>query len=102
MPERAKVLYLPAAVRDLEEIVDYVRRDGLTRAEKLLDKLEVEIGRLARFPRLGVIPKDMHLARKGYRILIVDNYLVFYVVRGKTVRVRRVIHGARRYQFLLD
>lgn len=100
MPDRAKLTYLPAAVRDLEEIVDYVRRDSLERATKLLDKLEAEIGRLARFPRLGVVPRDQHLARKGYRVLIIENYLVFYVANRKTVRIRRVIHGARRYEFL--
>lgn len=101
MPERVKLIYLPAAVRDLEEILDYVRGDSMERAAKLLDKLEVEIGRLARFPRLGVTPKDPHLARKGYRVLIIENVLVFYVVLKNAVRIRRVIHGARRYEFLL-
>jgi len=101
VPERVKLIYLPAAVRDLEEILDYVRGDSMERAAKLLDKLEVEIGRLARFPRLGVIPSDPHLARKGYRVLIIENYLGFYVVLKNAVRIRRVIHGARRYEFLL-
>ena len=101
MPEYVKVTYLPAAVRDLEEILDYVRRDSLERAEKLLVKFEAEIARLARFPQLGVMPKDPYLASKGYRVLIIENYLVFYVAAKRTIRIRRVIHGARRYDFLL-
>jgi hypothetical protein len=36
----------------------------------------------------------------GYRMLVVDKYLVFYVVK-KIIQIRRVIHGARRYSFLL-
>ena len=35
-------------------------------------------------------------------MLVVDDYLVFYVITGRTVQVRRVIHGARRYEFLLS
>jgi hypothetical protein len=31
----------------------------------------------------------------------VADCLVFYVVIGRTVQIRRVIHGARRYEFLL-
>jgi hypothetical protein len=37
----------------------------------------------------------------GYRMLVVDKYLVFYVVKKKIIQIRRVIHGARRYSFLL-
>jgi len=33
--------------------------------------------------------------------LVVDKYLVFYVVKSKTVQIRRVIHGARQYEFLI-
>lgn len=101
MADRAKLIYLPAAVHDLEEILDFVRRDSIERAAKLLGKLDTEIARLARFPRLGVVPKDPRLARKGYRVLVIANYLVFYVADKGSIRIRRVIHGARRYQFLL-
>lgn len=52
---------------------------------------------MARFPHLGVVPKDNRLLRDGYRALVVLNYLVFYVVRGPTVEIHRVLHGARDY-----
>jgi len=57
---------------------------------------------LASNPFLGVIPKDERLKKLGYRMLIVDKYLVFFVVKTKTVQIRRIIHGARRYGFLLQ
>ena len=43
----------------------------------------------------------LKLKKLGYRILIVEKYLVFYVVKNKTVQIRRIIHGARRYDFLI-
>jgi hypothetical protein len=33
--------------------------------------------------------------------LVVDKYLVIYVLKSKKVQIRRVIHGARKYSFLL-
>ncbi|NIM11580.1 MAG: type II toxin-antitoxin system RelE/ParE family toxin [Candidatus Aminicenantes bacterium] len=35
-------------------------------------------------------------------MLVVDKYLVFYVVKdqSKTVQIRRILHGARKYDFL--
>jgi len=34
-------------------------------------------------------------------VLVVGDYLVFYVVVRRKVQIRRVLHGARRYDFLL-
>ena len=46
-------------------------------------------------------PKDLALAAKGYRYLIVKNYLVFYVVAGDTVQIRRTLYARRGYRALL-
>ena len=46
--------------------------------------------------------KDRRLTRQGYRILIVDSYLVFYVfLNNEMVEIRRIISGKRDYKFLL-
>jgi toxin ParE1/3/4 len=50
---------------------------------------------------LGSVPKDERLQRLGYRMLIVSKYLVFYVIKGEVVQIRRILHGSRQYQFLL-
>jgi len=57
---------------------------------------------LAVHPELGVIPKDERLQRLGYRMLIVDNYLVLYIVQHKTTQIRRILHGTRQYRFLME
>lgn len=58
------------------------------------------LGRLASFPRSGSVPRDARLARKGYRVLVLGEHLAFYALRGKTVEVRRLLHGRRRFDFL--
>jgi plasmid stabilization system protein ParE len=96
-----RVQYLPLAERDLFDILDLIARDRPHGVQTFVDRLDRTIGRLARFPRPGPQPNDSRLRRLGYRMLVVDNYLVFYVIVGRTVEIRRVLHGARRYEFLL-
>ena len=93
--------YLPAAEQDLLDILEYIGRDNPDAALYFVDRVDQAIGRLALFPKSGRQPRDARLRRLGYRVLVVDDYLVFYVLTGRTVQVRRVIHGARRYEFLL-
>lgn len=50
---------------------------------------------------MGQIPKDNRLQSLKYRILVIDSYLVFYVVKDTIVEIRRILHGKRRYSFLL-
>ncbi len=95
------IRYLKTAEKDLLDIFDYIQKDNPSAALSQLDKFDESISRLALNPLIGVIPRDERLKRLGYRILIVGRYLVFYVVKSKTVQIRRIIHGARRYNFLL-
>ena len=95
------IRYLSTAQRDLVEILEYIKKDRPGAASGLMDKFDKSIAHLATNPELGIIPKDERLKRLGYRVLVVDKYLVFYVLKPKTVQIRRAIHGARRYGFLL-
>ena len=101
MSLRYAVEYLPAAQQDLSDLLDYIARDNPRAARGFVDRSERTVGRLAQFPRSGRRPRDPRLDRLGYRVLVIDDYLVFYVIRRRTVQVRRVIHGARRFDFLL-
>jgi addiction module RelE/StbE family toxin len=95
------IRYLATAENDLVEIFDYIVKDRPTAATSLLESFDKTIAKLAYNPELGVTPKDDRLKNLGYRVLIVQKYLVFYVVKGRTIQIRRVLHGARRYEFLL-
>ena len=101
MRERYALRYLPAAEQDLLDILDYIARDNPDAARAFVDRVEQAIGRLTDFPRSGPQPRDSRLRRLGYRVLVVDDYLIFYVLIRRTVQIRRVLHGARRYEFLL-
>ena len=101
MSNKYKIVYLPVAERDLSEIFEYISRDSPSAALSLLDKIDEDVSRLAEFPQLGKTPQDNRLQKLGYKMLIINNYLVFYVLKQKTVEIRRILHGKRKYEFLL-
>lgn len=92
---RHSVRLLAIAEQDLQEIVSYVAGENVSAALALADRIEQDLRRLASHPYLGKIPSDEKLAGLGYRVLLVENYLIFYTVSAKTILVHRIIHGAR-------
>lgn len=101
MSSKYNIRYLRTAECDLYGIFDYISRDNPSAAAALLEKIDQSIALLADNPYLGVIPKDERLKSKGYRMLVVQKYLVFYIVKNKTVQIRRILHGVRQYNYLL-
>lgn len=99
--KKYKILFLPVARKDLFDIGAYIATDNRPKALAYLDKLHSKIGLLIRHPKIGTLPKDKLLRIKGYRILIIDSYLVFYVVQKQTVKIRRILHGSRDLNSLI-
>lgn len=85
----------PAAIRDLEQIGDYIASDNPQRALSFVRELRaacLELGELAQaFP---IVPR---YAEQGVRYRVSGNYLILYRIAGKEARVDvlRVVHGAR-------
>jgi len=101
MRRRFKIRYLGTAEADLLSIVDYIADDNPRAADKMINRFETAIGRLAHSPFAGKVPDDDELRRRNYRMLIVGKYLVFYIVKENAVEIHHIIHGARDYKHLL-
>jgi toxin ParE1/3/4 len=100
-----RLKFTPSARKDLDTIYDYIVNELYAKeaANKLLEKIEASIMRLRDFPFSCSFVEDGFLRSKGYRKLVVDNYLVFYLVHEeeKLVVIMRVLYGRREYQDLL-
>ncbi len=70
------------ASEDLEEIYIYISNKlfAETAAANLLEKIENSIMGLKRFPYSCSYVLDEPLKARGYRKLIVANYIIFYLV----------------------
>lgn len=100
MPKH-EIVVTEVARDDLIEMIEYVANENPTVAVKLADEIEKNILLLSDFSEMGVIPKKRRLAMKGYRVLVVTNFLVFYVVMDDIVEIRRILSSKRNYTKLL-
>lgn len=101
MPGKYSLRYLPVAEEDLISILDWIAKDSPIRALKFVDKLEEKIGKLVQFPLPGRVPRHHKLREYGYRVLIVEDFLVFYIIRKKTIEIHRVIRTSRNLDHLI-
>ena len=100
-----KLKFTPKAEEDLDEIYGYIATKlfAETAAESLMDKIENAFMRLEEYPFSCSFVFDEPLKSRGYRKLIVDNYIAFYLVNKseKQVIIMRVLYGARDYKNVL-
>ena len=101
MRNKHTLRYLPIAVDDLVSIFDWIENDRPANAAAFVERLDQRTGNLKTHPFLGHIPRDEKLKNSGYRILVIESYLVFYMIRGKTVEIHRVIHGSRNLEDII-
>jgi plasmid stabilization system protein ParE len=96
------VRLLSIAEQDLAELVSYLAAENPQAATQILDRIEARLQTLTALPFAGRVPHDLKLTALGYRVLVIDNYLVFYKVKGTIILVHRVLHGARDILHLLS
>lgn len=99
--EQYEVRIFPSAQQDLLDVIDYLNTLSKEVALNYYDRLTNEISSLRIMPERCPRPRDLALAAKGYRYLAVGNYLVFYVVVGNIVQIRRILYARRDYKHLL-
>ena len=105
MQNSYKLKFTPAANDDLDLIYRYISEYLVAQkaADDLMDDIETLIMRLKDFPYSGNPVTDDILSSRGYRKLIVKNYIVFHLIdeAGKQVVIMRVLYGAQQYENLL-
>ena len=101
MPGKATLRYLLIAQDDLVSILEFIATDSPRRALPFVNRLDERIAQLEHHPLLGRVPRHPKLREYGYRVLIIEAYLVFYIVRRRTVEIHRVIHGIRNIDYLV-
>ncbi len=81
------------ALANLAAIAEYIEQDSPIRAQSFVLELREKVNALVQFPAMG------HPGRVlGTRELVVhENYIVPYRLRGDVVQVLRVHHVAKRW-----
>jgi len=95
-----RLVLSPRAAADLEDIADHIARDNPVRAASFVAELEAKCWAVAASPELYPARSDL---APGLRMAVHGRYLVLYrdLPDENTVRVERVLHGARHLPRLL-
>ncbi len=93
------------AETDLQGIVAYIAkelREPIT-VKRMVATIGEAILDLEQLPLRNALVGDDRLANKGMRLLIVDSYIVFYVVHEKDLKVIivRILYGKREWTNIL-
>lgn len=102
---RYKIEIAQPAVRDLQDILDYIANTlkEPAIAQRIYTSIKKEILTLSSMPERNRVVDDEPYAAMGVRRLFVENYVIFYVVdQGRrSVHVLRVLYNRREWQSIL-
>lgn len=98
------VLLTDDAMRDLEDIDDYIsKHDSSQNAGYILSKIEETVLNLANQPDRGAYPKELStLGIREYREVFFKPYRIIYRVLDKNIYVYVIADGRRDMQTLLS
>ena len=103
MPKDYKVKYTPTSKSDLISIIEYISDDNIDAAYDMADKIDIAIQSLSEFPYKGSIPNDSQLRLRGFKLLVVSPYIIFYKPdkNSETISIIRILSSRQDYLELL-
>ncbi|MZQ85103.1 type II toxin-antitoxin system mRNA interferase toxin, RelE/StbE family [Paenibacillus sp. 5J-6] len=100
-----RLLITDLAEADLRDIADYIANELLepSAARKIISRIAEAASQLEQMSFRNGLVRDERLAANGIRHLLVDSYIVFYIVSEKeeTVTIIRILNGKRNWSSLL-
>jgi len=94
-----KIDYSPSAIRDLDQIGEYIENELKSPAAALstVTGIQDAIDNLSVFPLMGASLSSIVNIDTDYRFLVCGNYLAFYRTNEKNVYIDRILYGKRDY-----
>jgi antitoxin ParD1/3/4/toxin ParE1/3/4 len=93
------ILFSPASRQDLVDIWDYIARDSVDAADRVLHRISLALMKLAEMPGIGHTRTDVKDTR--IRFWSVYSYLIVYRSEADNLMVLRIVHGSRDLRSLL-
>ena len=101
-----RIEILEAARADIDEIYEYIANvlHNPIAAIRRVALIEQAIASLDKSPGRFALVRDDQLMLEGYRMIVVKNHLVFFVIyeSEKLVSIERVLYGRRNWQNILN
>ena len=88
----------PQAIRDLEEIWEYIAADSIEAADRVREEIYGAIKSLVAFPYVGHSRPD--LTTSPLRFQMVRDYVIAYAADEKPLAIIAILHGRRNPRVL--
>lgn len=89
--------FTDAAVKDLDDICEYIGQQNLKAASKLFDDIRKKCKLVANFPNMGKSYNRLSVNLRGF---VVEDYVVFYYPRKDGIDIVRIVSGYRDLESL--
>lgn len=89
-----RVVLTHSALRDLDEIWDFIAAESPRSADQLMEKFHREILRIATSPRIGHARQDL-VTQRPLLFWAVAGYLIVYRSTAAETTILAVLHGRR-------
>lgn len=98
MPDAHRVIVLPQALADLDNIIEYIKQNSPQNALAVFDRLWQATQSLSEFPARFAMHQNPRDPAKAVRGMPVGSFIVYYRVDEKnlTVRILSIRDGRRR------
>jgi toxin ParE1/3/4 len=90
-----KLEWTDFALRDVDAIAEYISRDSSRYAAQVVNRIRQKTHGLLRFPERAAIVLELN--DPSIRETVVSSYRIIYQVSATSIRIMRVIHGARDF-----
>ena len=102
MDRKYKLKITLAASEDLENIYRYIKnnlKSGVA-AKNLIVKISEKLKSIPDFPYMYELSRDNVLCQKGYRKVVINNYVALYLVdeKRKFIIISRIFYGSMNYE----
>ncbi|MCD8340661.1 MAG: type II toxin-antitoxin system RelE/ParE family toxin [Clostridiales bacterium] len=98
-----KLHYSPDALRDLDEIWEYIQMElsNPSAAANVVNGILDTLDRLEDFAEMGAPLSSVADVESNYRFIQSGNYLAFYRPEGTDIYIDRILYGRRDYLRIL-
>ncbi|MEO8435257.1 MAG: type II toxin-antitoxin system RelE/ParE family toxin [Pyrinomonadaceae bacterium] len=88
-----KIFWTDPAVKDLRELHAYIARDSEMYASGFVERIILAAERLIEYPKIGRGVPEVN--DENVRELLYQRYRLIYRIKGDSIEILSVIHGAR-------
>ena len=98
--EAYSVVIYPAAQSDFLSFIELIHTLTPEEADQCFDRFIDEVEALRKSPKSCSFTRDSMLRLRGYRMLAIDDYMLFFVINGNNIEIRRILYSKRQYDRL--